>query len=73
MAVTITQCPEDGCEAKVAIPDNGVRLDYPAVPHDPSDPARMSIMSFGAVDMAASVPPGAELSHTLHEHQPEET
>lgn len=71
MTVIVECCGCDGCDARVAKCDNGVWLDFPAIPYAEAGLAAMQIMSLGAVDMACSAEPGG-LAHTLHAHQPAE-
>jgi hypothetical protein len=76
VGVNVTQCPEDDCEATVAICDNGVRLDFPAEPFS-RDPlgAQWTIMQLGpmAFATAGGEDPPNGLGHRLHEHQPPES
>ncbi len=69
MTVKVEKCPD--CDQRVAIPDNDVRLDFPAEPYsdDPSGP-NWTIMSLGSMDLASvGDPPPNGLGHRLHEHQ----
>ena len=74
MTVRVEKCPD--CDERVAIPDNKVRLSFPAEPFQ-DDPlgACWTITNFGPVDMAGvgghENPPA--LGHRLHEHQPPES
>lgn len=73
MTVTLTNCPD--CGERVAVPDNGVRLDYPAVKRATSPDADWWIMDLGSMHLACAGGPDAEkqtLAHTLHAHQPAE-
>lgn len=65
-----TRSPE--CGDEIVACDNGVYLDYPAVPFD-SFEAQWTILNLGAQSWAAAGQASAEgLGHTLHEHQPPE-
>lgn len=72
MTVIQTECSE--CGKHVAVCDNNVRLDLPAVEWSREiTGANWTIMSLGPMSMAAAGGPGTDgLAHTLHEHQPQE-
>jgi hypothetical protein len=70
MTVVEVACPD--CGARVALCDNNVLLDMPAV--ERSDEACWTVIQAGGLSLAAAggPPPASGRGHRLHDHQPPE-
>jgi hypothetical protein len=68
--MNVTKCDE--CGSEIVVADNGVHLDYPAVPYVEVE-APWTLIQLGSSVLASIGDPSPDgLGYRLHEHQPAE-